>query len=168
MDSISSMSLSENDRKWLKYATRVAEEIKAAWRHQPLPKHGIEIFLCTHGDECKECADYTSFFEANTPDRLILQPQPLCNKLVSLKCFSPEYFVYYLPAFMLATLAAPHTLAPIAKTVNLYAFSTDNITTERLRVLTVCQIEAVNHYLELYRALEAENLSEAAASSSSS
>ena len=69
---------------------------------------------------------------------------------------------------MLATLKAPITLASIAKTVRLYAFPADDLDVERLAVLTACQVEAINHYLELYRALEAENLSEEAANVESS
>ena len=165
MDSACSIPLSENDRKWQRYATRVAEEIKAAWRHQSPPKCGIEIVPCTQGDECKECAEYNSFFQTTTLDRLALQPDLLWTKVVALKRFSPQYFAYFLPLFLLATLTAPCTLASIAKTIRLYAFPADDLDTERLAVLTACQVEAINHYLELYRALEAEHLSESCSSS---
>src|SRR3989338_6946586 len=58
---------------------------KASWGNQSLPEG--EIFPCTHGDGCKECAEYTSF-QKTAPDHLLLQSHLLWDKLVALKCFS--------------------------------------------------------------------------------
>src|SRR3989338_9500364 len=49
---------------------------KVSWGTQSLLEG--EIFPCTHGDGCKECAEYTSFVQKTTPDHL------LWDKLVSL------------------------------------------------------------------------------------
>ena len=156
MDSVSSILLSEYDRKWEEHAIRVAEEIKVAWRNQSPPDRGTEMFPCTHGGGCNECAEYTTFFQATTSDRLLLQPHLLWTRLSALKCFSPQYLAYFLPAFLIAILEAPCTLASMAKLVIAYAFPDDDADRERLAILNSSQIEAMNHFLELYQSLSAD------------
>ena len=133
-------------------AEKLAEEITAEWKVKPLPVgRATECGKATAcGKSCAECWELEQVFAGKQRDALAAEV--LLYQKAALSLLTAEYFVYFLPAFLTASLRAPLAMADLTESLVFHltpAGGGNQLLALRLPLLSSAQRRLVKAFLEL-------------------